>query len=449
MNSPFPLDTKSLDRALVWAKERIINGPDPRNGALANEKLQELLSGAITEDGTDTKKAFSLFSDIIAPSTRPMNHPTCLAFVAAAPTSASFEMDIALSAAEIFAGNWDGGSGAIHAENQVLSWLADMAGWPDSAGGVFVSGGTMGNLSALHAARVSRSKVLTSRPERWKILCSAQAHSSIAAVAHVMDADVLKVQADDNGCMSATAARKAIEDNDGIFVIVANAGATNCGAVDDLTALADMAEDNNIWLHVDGAYGLAALSSPEMRDRFIGIERADSFIVDPHKWLFAPYDSCALVYRDPLKGAQAHGQQGPYLDALDQSEWNPSDYALHLSRRARGLPLWFSLVVYGTQAYAIAINQTVSIAETIAQGINEMDGLELILGPQLTVILFRSTRLSDTEIDVWAESHRRSGALLCLPTTWRGERVLRICVVNPQTDPFYVLKVLGTLCRSK
>jgi len=430
-----------------WAQVRITDGPDPRNGAQSHEVLKNALSGAITEEGIDNESAFSLFSDVITPSTRPFNHPTSLAFVAAAPTPASFGMEVALGAAEIFAGNWDGGSGAIYAENQALAWLTGLADWPDSAGGVFVSGGTMGNLSALHAARVSYSNALTEKPDRWRILCSTEAHSSIAAVAHVMDAELIKVQTDMNGCMSEKAARSALQKNADVFAIVANAGATNCGAVDDLVGLSNLASEHGIWLHVDGAYGLAALASPDMRSAFNGIEMADSFIVDPHKWLFAPYDSCALVYRDSKDGAEAHGQKGAYLETIDQAEWNPSDYALHLTRRARGLPLWFSLVTYGTKAYAIAINQTISIAQAIADGINEMDGLELILGPQLTVILFRPTRLTAGEIDIWAEKQRRSGALLCLPTIWRDEKVLRICVVNPQTDPVYVLDVLQTLTR--
>ncbi len=446
--NPFPLDIKSLESMFTWAQERIANGPDPRNGAQSLDVLQPALSDAITEDGIGGERAFSLFSDVITPSTRPFNHPTSLAFVAAAPTPASFGMDVALGAAEIFAGNWDGGSGAIYAENQALAWLAALAKWPDSAGGVFVSGGTMGNLSALHAARVNHSKNLTKRPDRWRILCSSEAHSSIAAVARVMDAELITVQADENGCMSGEAARDALQGQSGVFAIVANAGATNCGAVDDLVGLSKLATEKGIWLHVDGAYGLAALASAKARKTFAGIEMADSFTVDPHKWLFAPYDSCALLYRDAIKGAQAHGQQGAYLDTLDHSQWNPSDYALHLTRRARGLPFWFSLVTYGTKAYEIAIDQTISIAQDIANGIEAMDGLELILGPQLTVILFRATKLGADEIDDWAEIQRRSGALLCLPTTWREEKVLRICVVNPQTDPDYVLGVLKSLTQS-
>jgi glutamate/tyrosine decarboxylase-like PLP-dependent enzyme len=262
-------------------------------------------------------------------------------------------------------------------------------------------------------------------------------------VARVMDVELVMVDADDNGRMSGQAARGAMAD--GVFAIVGNAGATNCGAVDDLDGLAALAAEHKIWLHVDGAYGLAALADPETRKVFKGIDRADSFIVDPHKWLFAPYDSCALVYRDPIKGAQAHGQQGAYLDTLDHNAWNPSDYALQLTRRARGLPLWFSLVTYGTQAYELAIAKTIQIARDLAQEIDEAPNLELLLGPQLTVILFKAAKMRGPELAQWCEAQRRSGALLCLPTKWRGEEVLRLCIVNPETDKDHVMSVLRTL----
>jgi len=258
----------------------------------------------------------------------------------------------------------------------------------------------------------------------------------------VMDVELLQVPADAQGRIRIDLAAEALEGASGVFAIVANAGATNCGAVDDIAALADLAEKHGLWLHVDGAYGLAALFDESNRGLFAGIERADSFIVDPHKWLFAPYDSCALVYREPQRAAAAHGQQGAYLDTLDKAVWNPSDFAIHLTRRARGLPLWFSLAVYGAEAYGEAVRATRRIAAEIAEGIDASDGLELILGPQLTVVLFRATGRTGAEIADWAEQQRRSGSILCLPTTWQGEQVLRICVVNPQTDASETLSVL-------
>lgn len=442
---PFALDPALLDEMLAWSRHRIADGPDPTYGARDFEELEPLLGGSITAGGLGGAAAFRLFAEVIAPSTRPFDHPMSLSFVAAAPTPAALGFDAALGAAEIFAGNWDGGSGAIHVENQALDWLAGLAGWPSTAGGVFVAGGTMGNLSALHAARTKREADLGRRPARWRMLASAEAHSSIAAAARVLDVDLVSVPADERGRVSGLDIAAALGDPASVFAIVANAGATNCGAIDGLAGAADVAAKHGIWLHVDGAYGLAGLASPQLRPAFEGIERADSFIVDPHKWLFAPYDCCALVYRDPAPAAAAHGQRAAYLEAIDKSAWNPSDFAIHLTRRARGLPLWFSLAVYGTDAYARAIDRVMATTRRIAQGVAEIDGLELLFEPQLSVILFRRPGMTLEEMRAWSETHRRSGAMLCLPTFWRGEPVYRLCLVNPATEAEEVLDVLRTL----
>ncbi|UWR22000.1 aminotransferase class V-fold PLP-dependent enzyme [Sulfitobacter sp. S190] len=438
----FPFPASNVTRILEWTRRRILGGPDPKHGAQSHAALEPVLGGSITPQGIGGAAAFALFTDTIVPSTRPFGHPTSLSFVASAPTDASLSFDAALGAAGIFAGNWDGGAGAIHAENQTLEWLAGLAGWGDSAGGVYVAGGTLGNLSALHAARDWKARRMA-RPDRWAILCSTEAHSSIRAVARVMDVDVIEVPPDETGRMSGADASAACAPH--VFAIVGNAGATNSGAVDDIAGLAELAHARDLWLHLDGAYGLAALSDPNTRPVFDGIERAHSFTVDPHKWLFAPYDSCALVYRNAADAANAHGQSAEYLDAVDKTHWNPSDYALHLTRRARGLPFWYSLATHGTRAYGDAIAKTIAIARDLADGIDKMAGLELVLGPQLSVVLFRPTGMSDAQMDQWAEAQRRSGALLCLPTTWRGQKVFRLCIVNPQTSVAGVLETLGTL----
>ena len=442
----FLINNSSLEEMLNWAKKRIIIGPDPISGAKKKELLDKELGNTISKKGIGWKKTFDLFINTIVPSTRPFDHPTSLAFVAAAPTPAASSIDAVLGAAEIFAGNWDGGSGAIYAENEALKWLAKLAKWPTkTSGGVFVSGGTLGNLSAIHAARTNYQLISKAKSKKLSILCSSEAHSSLYAIAKVMDFKIHEVKSNLNGQIDIKEAKKIINKNKNIFCIVANAGATNSGAIDNINALASLAKSKKIWLHVDGAYGLAALADPQSAKLFKGIEKADSFIVDPHKWLFAPYDSCALLYKDARKGSIAHGQRGNYLDAVDKSSWNPSDFALHLTRRPRGLPLWFSLAVYGSTAYAKAIKKTIQIAKKIAIGIKKNKNLELILGPQLTVILFRSKKLNDDEVNIWSEKYRRNGALLCLPTTWKNMKVLRICVVNPNTDPSHVIKILKTL----
>ncbi len=206
--------------------------------------------------------------------------------------------------------------------------------------------------------------------------------------------------------------------------------------IDDLTAAAGVAADLRTWLHVDGAYGGAALAAPSVRDRFAGIEAADSFIVDPHKWLFAPFDSCALLYRDPEIARQAHTQHAEYLDVLhadDGVEWNASDYAHHLSRRARGLPLWFSLATHGTQAYSDAIETTLRVARQGAALVREAAHLELLLEPELSVVLFRRIGWDPARYAAWSDWQLATQQSFVTPTAWGSETVLRWCIVNPLT----------------
>jgi L-2,4-diaminobutyrate decarboxylase len=168
--------------------------------------------------------------------------------------------------------------------------------------------------------------------------------------------------------------------------------------------------------------------------RPLRIERADSFIVDPHKWLFAPFDSCALLYRDPRIARAAHTQHAEYLDVLQgDDEWNASDYAHHLSRRARGLPLWFSLATYGTDAYRDAIEHTLEVAHAGAELIREADHVELVVEPELSIAVFRRIGWSPEQYAAWSDEQLREQRSFVVPTSWEGETVLRYCVVNPNT----------------
>lgn len=431
-----------MDEVLAWAAARIASGPDPSHGARAASALAADLAGSVSAEGIGGTEALRRFTEIIVPATRAQDERMNLAYVAAAPTPAALTFDLAVSAAEIFAGTWEAGAGAIAAENQALSWLANLAGLPEGAGGAFVSGGTLGNLSALHAAR---QKASTAKPGvvAWRIAATEGAHSSIQSAAQVMGVDICVVKPDAAGRMTGAALADAIGDSGDVCAVVATAGTTNAGVIDDLGGISDVCKARDIWLHVDGALGLAALASPRARTRFVGIENADSFVVDPHKWLFAPYDCCALLYRDPQSAAAAHSQIAPYLDAVDREEWNPADYAIHLSRRARGLPLWFSLATYGTEMYAAAIDRVLGTVEEIADGIREAPDLELCMDPDLNVLLFRRNDLSDEEMRAWSERHRKQGTILCLPTTHDGELVFRLCLVNPDTEASEVLAVIA------
>ena len=224
-------------------------------------------------------------------------------------------------------------------------------------------------------------------------------------------------------------------DGEGVFAVAATAGTTNLGTIDDLAGVAEVCAERGLWLHVDGAYGLGALCAPSVRDRFAGIERADSFIVDPHKWLFAPFDSCALIYREPAWGRAAHRQHASYLESLyaDDAVFNPSDYGVHLTRRPRGLPFWFSLAVHGTDAYTEAVERTLQVTREAAEAIRGREELELVAEPELSVLVFRRRGWMAGDYNRWAAGLRESGGAFVLPTTHAGEPLARLALVNPRT----------------
>ena len=316
-----------------------------------------------------------------------------LAYVPASPTAAALTFDLAVSSAQIMGALWETGAGAIAAENQALRWLADLAGWPAGAGGVFVQGGTVGNLSALVAARQrarsrrsDHARPVADRGQRRRALVDRLRGEGDGRRRAV---DRRRRRRPHRRHRSSPPRSSDDADPDSVFAVVANVGATNAGIIDHLDSLADVCDERLIWLHVDGAYGLASLAAPSMRARLSGIERADSFVVDPHKWLFAPYDSCALLYRQPADARVAHAQSAGYLEQIDRDEWNPSDHAIQLSRRARGLPLWFSLATYGTDHYATAIEHVLSISRRVTEGIRAREHLELVMEPDLSIVLFR------------------------------------------------------------
>lgn len=419
-----------------YAIERLRTPKDKKWGALPADELRTAIEHAITPDGSGGLEALRLFRDVLMPACRPMDDPMNLAYVPTSPSIASTMFDLVVSASSIFGGNWEAGAGAIAAENQALRWLADLAGFPPGAGGVFVSGGSAANLSALVTAReVYRQR--RGRSGRLTIAATDEVHASVRAAARVMDVDVLPVPTDNRGRLTASALRTVLASEAGtgsqVFAVVATGGTTNAGAIDDLDGIADVCVEHELWMHVDGAYGLAALCSSIARERFRGIERADSFGVDPHKWLFAPYDCAALVYRDPRPAASTHAQHGAYLDAVNRGEWNPSDYAYHLSRRARGLPLWFGLVTYGTRAYTEAVDKAITTARLFADEVAARPGFTLLLEPELSVVLFNADGWTRDRYLEWSHRRARDGSWLVLPTTWQGETCLRLCLVHPAT----------------
>jgi len=441
-------ETERVARAaLGYARDRLRLHPVPLDGPRTAEELTEAAGATITEDGLGGEAAMRLFADVLAPAIISIDNPRFLAFIPAAPTELSMMFDLVVGASSIYAGTWMEASGAVYAENQALDWLARLAGLPATTAGCFVSGGTIGNLSALVAARHAHRAAHGDGGGRLRVACTDETHSSVATAAAVMDVGLLRIVPDTRGRMTGEALAAAIEaeGTDGLFAVAATAGTTNVGAIDDLAGIAAVCKEHGVWMHVDGAYGGAALAAPSVRDRFAGIEHADSFIVDPHKWLFAPFDSCALLYRNPGLARAAHTQQAGYLEHVQGSELNPSDYAVHLSRRARGLPFWFSLAAHGTRAYTEAIEHTLDVARHAADEIRSRPHVELLNEPELTVLVLRRPGWEPADYTAWTERLLADGVAFVTPTIHAGETVTRFAIVNPRTTLADISAILDTM----
>jgi glutamate/tyrosine decarboxylase-like PLP-dependent enzyme len=417
------------------------------------DELAAMAGQTVTSAGIGGAEALRLWAEVFGPACLSVDHPRYLSFIPSAPSKAAAAFDMLVGASSVYAGSWLEGAGAVYAENQALAWIAELAGLPAGAGGTFVQGGTIGNLSALVAAReAALQRRAGHRPVRWAVCVTEETHASVKhALAVVMDVDVLAVPGDERGRMRGNVLRDYVtaldaERRDCIFAVVATAGTTNLGVVDDIAGVADVAAEHGWWLHVDGAYGGAGLAAPSVRALFAGIERADSFIVDPHKWLFAPFDSCALVYRDPAKARAAHTQHAGYLDPVTvDGEWNPSDFAIQLTRRARGLPFWFSLATHGTDAYRDAVEHTLAVTRSGAALIARAEHVELLVEPDLTVLIFERIGWAAPDYAAWSARLLDEQVAFVTPTSHRGRPCTRLAIVNPLTTVADVAQIIDSM----
>jgi glutamate/tyrosine decarboxylase-like PLP-dependent enzyme len=284
---------------------------------------------------------------------------------------------------------------------------------------------------------------------RFRAVAGSDAHSSIGNTLRILEMGALTVTTPDHR-LTGAALRAAIEadgDPASLAAVVATAGTTNAGIIDDLAGAADVAREYGLWFHVDGAYGGAGLFAPSVRRCFDGIEHADSFVLDPHKWLFAPYDCAALLYREPALARSVHKQDASYLDVIhdEPADWNPTDYAYHLTRRARGLPLWFSLSVHGARAYGEAIEAAIRLASEAAAEIAGRSYLELIREPELGIVLFRRRGWAAPQYADWADRLLADQVAFLPPSAWEGETVARFAFLHPHTSMDLVRQILDRM----
>ena len=437
---------------LDYVAERLLEREVPLDGLADRDHLDDVLRDLIGEEGKDFRSVLDVYTQHLALTVLSADSPRMFAFIPSAPTKAALLFDMVVSAASLQGISWFEAAGAVMAENQALRVLADIAGMPETAGGVFVSGGSAGNLSALVVARdtARRRRADAGLPDApLRVVVSDQAHSSIANTLNITAMSAFVVHTED-GRLTADALRAALEsepDLDAVCAIVATAGTTNAGIIDDLTAVAEIARERQWWMHVDGAYGGAGMLAPAIRHRYDGVEFADSIVMDPHKWWFAPFDCAALIYRDPRLAKAVHTQDASYLDVIHEhdSDINPSDLAYHLTRRARGLPLWFSLAVNGIAAYREAVEHSLDMARYAAAQLAARTDCEVLREPELSVVLFRRLGWGAEEYETWSRRLLEAQRAFVTSSGWRGETVGRLVFLHPATTTAMVDEVLAAL----
>lgn len=373
------------------------------------------------------------------------DHPRNFAFVPGPSNFVGAMADAISSALNIFCGAWIGPSGTAQIELMTIEWLRQLFEFPASGGGLFVSGGSMANLTCLAVARHTN---LANNPANATVYFSDQTHSSVAKGLKILgfqQYQLRKLPSDENFClpMEALAQKIAADRQQGLvpFCVVANAGTTNAGAIDPLEKIADFCAAEGLWMHVDGAYGGSAAISKTGRGVLAGMNRADSLSIDPHKWMFQPYEiGCALI-RNQEHLKDTFKVSAEYLKIIEQSAEQPnfSDYGVQLTRGFRALKLWMSLKAFGVEAFREAIEIGIENALYTEGLLRQSPDWEIITPASLGILTFRfvaknlsEDQLSQLNSDMASEMIT-SGYAMLSPTVMRGKTVQRMCTINPRT----------------
>jgi aromatic-L-amino-acid decarboxylase len=455
VSSPLALDA-SREAVVVRAGELILQGWKSFDQARPSEppldeRLLKLFAATLPDGPSPVLEALDDTARILDESIA-QPRPRYFAFIGSSGLEIGVVADALASCFDVNLAVW--AAAATEVEHQALRWAGEFVGFP-AGGGAFTSGGTVSNLTALAAAR---SRVLPGcreeglRAARAAVYCSVDAHYSVKRSVELLglgSRSLRQIELDDGRRLRPDALARAIADDraEGVvpLAVVANAGTTLAGAIDPIAAIADICEEQGIWLHVDGAYGLPAAATGSRGERFRGVERADSVTLDAHKWLFLPKACGVLLVRDPatLRAAFAHTES--YMPH-DPAQVYPVDTTLEYSRPFRALKLWLAFRVHGADAIRRAVERNVEQAQLLAREIGRHEDLELLLEPELSVVLFRHAP-AGVEVDGHnrrlADALQADGRVYVASAEVGGEVWLRPCIVNYRTTDEDVLALVA------
>jgi aromatic-L-amino-acid/L-tryptophan decarboxylase len=437
----------------------------PIGKTLSRSQAEALLREPLPEEGIDFERALAEFQANIAPYAFRTNHPRFLSFVPGAPTYLSVLGDSLCAAANFFAGVWLEASGPAQVELVVLDWFKELLGFPAAAEGLLTSGGSEANLTALVTAR---ERLSDADRQRAVLLVTDQRHWSIdrsAKIAGLRVDQIRPVPCDDPLRLHAGALRQAVARERAAgrlpWVVVANAGATNTGCVDDLDALADVCAKEGIWLHADAAYGWSAVLTEEGRNELRGLDRVDSLTLDPHKWFAQTFEAGCVLVRDGRRLSETFSLRPEYMQDVTPAhdEVNFCDHGPALTRRFRALKIWLSVKVLGLGWFRALIERCCRLAD-LGQALLEEAGVFEILFPRrLSIVCFRyvppgfvarneedERRLDRLNLAL-IDAVRATGRAFLSSTRLWGRVAIRFCFVNWRTTAGDVEEIVGLLCE--
>lgn len=443
---------------LVDHFEGLADRPVP--GIAARKDLETILREPIPEQGSDPAEVLAQLRRDVFGNISHVDHPRFFAFIPSPSNFVSAMADALTSGHNVFAGTWIESAGPSMVELVTLEWLCRLCGLPESAGGLFTSGGSIANLTALTTARHVK---LGDRMEGAVAYMSDQTHSSVERSLRILGFQkdqMRKLPTTHDFRLVVPALRNLIrEDVDrGLhpFCVIANAGTTNTGAVDPLGEIAAICREEELWLHVDGAYGAAAVLSDRGRALLQGIELADSVALDPHKWMFQPYEMGCVLLRDRRLLKDTFHILPEYLKdmvRLEEEEINFADYGIQLTRSFRALKLWMSLKVFGFGAFREAVEHGMHMAEYAETLLRDMPGWEVTTPASLAIVTFR---YAPATVDPFNQdmANRRildrmneDGFAMLSSTTLRGRLVIRLCPINPRVTDADIQETFRRLAR--
>lgn len=405
--------------------------------------LEQYVRGGIAEKPLGWSTVLEGMQKFILSSQAHLAHPRFFAFVSNPNNFVSCLGDLLVSAHNPFAGSWLEGSGAQTIERALTQWFAREIGLPNTAGGIFLSGGSISNLAAI---AVAREVHFGCRDWRHGVAYfSDQTHSSIERALRILGfskSQIRMLPSTENSVLSPRTFAEQVRIDRNLdlvpFCLVANAGTTNTGAVDPLPDLSDLCREEGIWLHVDGAYGGAAVLCPEGKTRLNGIDRADSVTIDPHKWLFQPYDCSILLVREAADLKKAFHTGAEYLQDA-RGDWNLWDYGPELTRPFRALKLWFSLQTFGAGTFRDGISRGFALARRAEARIRSLPNAQILSPANMAVVTFRFApqnvphgALDDLNAEIAKRCMTRGFAFI-VSTQVAKNTALRVCTINPRT----------------